>query len=104
MEKRRRPTTTYRWWLRLQLGLLLAGGAVWLVGAAQELDFLTGAGAGMLVAALVLRLGRRAAKDSPHRAGEEESPHRRADGGAAEPREAPVADAPPAPGAGEEAP
>lgn len=103
MEKRRRPTTTYRWWLRLQLGLLLAGGVVWLVGAALEQDFLTGAGAGMLVGALVLRLGRRAAKDSPHRAGEG-SPHRRADEGPAEPRDAPVTEAPPASGAGEEAP
>lgn len=102
MEKRGRPTTTYRWWLRLQLGLLLAGGAVWLVGAALEEDFVTGAGAGLLVGALVLRVGRRAAKDSPHRAGDG-SPHRRADEGPAETRDTPVTDAAPAPGAGEEA-
>ena len=67
METSTRPTATYRWWLRLQLGLLLAGGVTWLVGAAVEEDFVTGAGVGMLVGALVLRLGRRAAKDSPHR-------------------------------------
>lgn len=84
MEKRPRPTTTYRWWLRLQLGLLLAGGITWLIGAAVDEAFVTGAGAGMLVAALALRLGRRAAQDSPHR-DEGESVHRRADApGAAE--------------------
>lgn len=103
VEKRRRPTTTYRWWLRLQLGLLLAGGVVWLVGATLEQEFVTGAGAGMLVGALVLRLGRRAAQDSPHRAGEG-SPHRRAEEGPADPRDPAVTDAPPASGAGEEAP
>lgn len=70
METSSRPTSTYRWWLRLQLGLLLAGGATWLVGAAVEEDFVTGAGVGMLVGALVLRLGRRAAEDSPHRPSE----------------------------------
>lgn len=74
--KRSGPTTTYRWWLRLQVGLLLAGGATWVVGAALEESFLTGAGAGMLVGALVLRLGRRAAADSPHREGDG-NPHRR---------------------------
>lgn len=77
MEKRARPTTTYRWWLRLQLGLLLAGGITWLIGAVLEEEFVTGAGAGMLVGALALRLGRRAAQDSPHR-DDGEPPHRRA--------------------------
>ena len=51
-----------RWWLRLQLGLALLGGAVWITGVLVERDFLTGLGAGLLIAALVLRLGRRAAE------------------------------------------
>lgn len=67
MESRRGPTTTYRWWLRLQLGLVVAGSATWLVGAVLGEDFVTGVGVGLLVGALALRLGRRAAKDSPHR-------------------------------------
>lgn len=46
------------WWLRLQIGLGLAGGAAWFVGALVKQDFLAGAGCGLLVAALVLRLGR----------------------------------------------
>lgn len=75
MDATRRPTATYRWWLRLQVGLLLGGGATWVVGAVLEEAFVTGAGAGMLVGALALRLGRRAAKDSPHReTGETPSP------------------------------
>lgn len=92
MKKRRRPTTTFRWWLRLQLGLLLAGGVTWLIGAVIEEDFVTGAGAGMLVGALALRLGRRAAKDSPHRAEDGDGPPR----GAEDPSTS--SDAPPAPG------
>lgn len=54
-------TGTVGWWLRLQLGLGLAGGLVWLLGAAAGSDFFSGVGAGLLIAALVLRLGRRAA-------------------------------------------
>ncbi len=46
------------WWLRLQIGLGLAGGAVWFIGAFTERDFVAGAGCGLLVAAVVLRLGR----------------------------------------------
>lgn len=84
-----RPTATYRWWLRLQLALLLAGGITWLIGAAVEEDFVTGAGAGMLVGALALRLGRRAARDSPHR-DDGDALHRREE-------TTPTADAPPAP-------
>ncbi len=53
------------WWLRLQLGLALAGGVIWLGGAFSESDFFAGLGAGLLIAALTLRLGRRAAR---HRA------------------------------------
>lgn len=58
-------TATYRWWLRLQLGLALAGGVAWLVGAATDEDFFTGVGLGLLLAALALRFGRRAAPDAP---------------------------------------
>ncbi|WP_419937047.1 hypothetical protein [Candidatus Palauibacter sp.] len=46
------------WWLRLQIGLGLAGGATWFIGALTEQDFVAGAGCGLLVAAVVLRLGR----------------------------------------------
>ena len=53
---------SFRWWLRLQLGLALLGGAVWFVGVFVERDFLTGLGAGLLIAALILRLGRRSAE------------------------------------------
>lgn len=103
MEKRPRPTTTYRWWLRLQLGLLLAGGVVWLVGAALGEDFVTGAGVGMLVGALVLRIGRRAARDSPHRE-EGDGLHRRT-GETAPGAEVPAApDARPVAETGEEGP
>lgn len=56
---------TYRWWLRLQLGLALAGGVAWLVGAAADRDFFTGVGLGLLLGALALRLGRTAAPDAP---------------------------------------
>jgi hypothetical protein len=52
---------TVGWWLRLQLGFGLAGVLLWLAGAAAGSDFLSGLGAGLLIAALVLRLGRRAA-------------------------------------------
>lgn len=54
-------TGTVGWWLRLQLGLGLSGGAVWLAGAVAGSDFFSGVGAGLLIGALVLRLGRRAA-------------------------------------------
>ena len=46
------------WWLRLQVGLGLAGGATWFAGTMIERDFLGGVGCGLLIAALVLRLGR----------------------------------------------
>ena len=58
-------TETYRWWLRLQLGLALAGGVAWLVGAATDRDFFTGVGLGLLLAALALRLGRTSTSDAP---------------------------------------
>ncbi len=53
-----------RWWLRLQLALALSGAAVWFIGVFVKRDFLTGLGAGLLIAALTLRLGRRAAERS----------------------------------------
>lgn len=62
-----RGTATYRWWLRLQLAFVAAGGLAWVAGAWVEEDFVTGIGLGLLVAALALRLGRRAAPDAPSR-------------------------------------
>ena len=53
---------SFRWWLRLQVGLALAGGVVWIIGVLVARDFLTGLGAGLLIAALTLRLGRRSAE------------------------------------------
>jgi hypothetical protein len=64
VDDRDEMTGTVGWWLRLQLGLGLAGGLVWLAGAAAGTDFLSGVGAGLLIAALVLRLGRRTARRS----------------------------------------
>ena len=52
------PTASRDWWLRLQIGLGLGGGAAWFTGAMIEHDFLAGAGCGLLAAALILRLGR----------------------------------------------
>lgn len=57
-------TSSFRWWLRLQLGLALSGGVVWFIGVFVRRDFLTGLGAGLLIAALTLRLGRRSAEPS----------------------------------------
>ena len=57
-----REAPSFRWWLRLQLGLAMSGGAVWIIGVLVKRDFLTGLGAGLLIAALTLRLGRRSAE------------------------------------------
>lgn len=46
------------WWLNLQIGFGLGGGAVWFAGAMFEQDFVSGLGAGLIVAALLLRFGR----------------------------------------------
>jgi hypothetical protein len=59
-----REAFSSRWWLRLQLGLALSGGVVWVIGVLLKRDFLTGLGAGLLIAALTLRLGRRSAEQS----------------------------------------
>jgi len=56
------PADTVRWWLNLQITLALVGGAVWLVGAILEQDFVAGVGCGLLIGALILRLGRKAAR------------------------------------------
>ena len=53
--------SSQRWWLNLQIGYGIAGGAAWLVGAIIGQDFIAGVGCGLLVAALLLRLGRTAA-------------------------------------------
>ncbi len=62
-------TASARWWLKLQLGLASAGGLIWLAGAMFENDFGSGLGLGLIVAALVLRTGRRAA-DAPDTGGD----------------------------------
>lgn len=49
------------WWVGLQAGFGLGGGAVWVGGKVIESEFVAGAGLGLVVAALLLRFGRRAA-------------------------------------------
>lgn len=51
-------------WLRLQIGIGLAGGVVWYVGVAVGSEFVSGVGIGLMVVALVLRLPRRRAERS----------------------------------------
>lgn len=58
-------TESYRWWLRLQVGLTTGGAAAAVAGMALEEPFFVGAGLGLFVGALALRLGRRSAPDSP---------------------------------------
>lgn len=50
------------WWLNLQVSFALAGGAVWLGGTLFEQDFIGGVGAGLILAALLLRMGRKDAE------------------------------------------
>ena len=57
------PTSTRKWWLGLQAGYGLGGGAVWVAGKVTENEFVAGAGLGLVVAALILRFGRMAAAD-----------------------------------------
>jgi len=54
-------TSSRKWWVGLQAGFGLGGGAVWIVGKVLENEFVAGAGLGLVVAALILRFGRRAA-------------------------------------------
>ncbi|MFQ5679367.1 MAG: hypothetical protein ACE5HP_07895 [Gemmatimonadota bacterium] len=56
------PTASWRWWLGLQLGIGMAGGATWLAGAVLAEEFVAGVGCGLLVGALILSLGRRATR------------------------------------------
>ncbi len=53
--------SSHRWWLNLQIGFGVTGGLAWLVGVAVDQDFISGVGCGLLLAALLLRLGRTAA-------------------------------------------
>lgn len=57
--------STEKWWLGLQVGLGLGGGTLWLAGKIVESEFTAGTGLGLVVAALVLRFGRRAAEEGP---------------------------------------
>lgn len=57
------PTSSRKWWVGLQAGYGLGGGAVWLVGKVIENEFVAGTGLGLVIAALILRFGRRAADD-----------------------------------------
>lgn len=57
------PTSSRKWWVGLQAGYGLGGGAVWVAGKVVENEFVAGAGLGLVVAALILRFGRMAAAD-----------------------------------------
>lgn len=57
--------STKKWWLGLQLGLGLGGGALWLAGKIVASEFTAGVGLGLVVSALILRFGRRAAGEKP---------------------------------------
>lgn len=51
----------FRYWLRFQIGLTVAGIIAWLVGVALDNSFLSGVGTGVMVSALAIRFlrGRR---------------------------------------------
>ena len=51
-------TAEGRYWLRLQLGMAVAGGAIWYAGVLADSDFASGMGVGILLSALCLRLVR----------------------------------------------
>jgi len=57
------PTKATAWWLKLQIGLGLGGGAVWFLGTLFEQDFVAGLGCGLIASALILRVGRAAADE-----------------------------------------
>jgi hypothetical protein len=52
-----------RWWLKLQISFGMSGAVIWLAGTYFEQDFVSGVGAGLILAALLLRMARRAAED-----------------------------------------
>jgi hypothetical protein len=56
----------FRYWLRFQIGLTVAGILVWLVGVAIDSSFLSGVGTGVMVSALAIRFlrGRRPGEPS----------------------------------------
>lgn len=85
MANREGDTTAFRWWLRLQVGLMLGGGAVGVVGLVTEEDFVVGLAVGLLAGGLALRFGRRAAPDSPAAAERREEGEAARDAGAVEP-------------------
>ena len=45
----------FRYWLRFQIGLTVAGILAWLAGVAIDNSFLSGVGTGIMVSALALR-------------------------------------------------
>jgi hypothetical protein len=47
-----------RYWLRLQLVMAVAGGAIWYAGVLMDSGFASGMGVGILLSALCLRLVR----------------------------------------------
>jgi hypothetical protein len=49
--------------VNLQVTFGLAGGAIWLGGTFFEQEFVAGVGAGLILAALLLRMGRTDAED-----------------------------------------
>lgn len=55
------PISSKKWWVGLQAGFGLGGGGVWIAGEVAGNEFVAGAGLGLVVAALILRFGRRAA-------------------------------------------
>ena len=57
-------TAGERYWLRFQLAMAAAGGALWYVGAVIESEFTSGVGVGVLVSALALRLLRTQSGDA----------------------------------------
>lgn len=80
--------SAHRWWLRLQIVLMLGGGAVGVAGLVTEEDFVVGTAVGLLAGGLVLRFGRRATADSPEDAGGGEGAGSPAPPPAAEPPDA----------------
>ena len=55
----------YRYWLRFQIWLAVAGIGIWLTGAITDNSFIAGLGTGVMASALAIRLLRgRAAGDT----------------------------------------
>ncbi len=58
------PTAATKWWLKMQIGLGIGGGAVWFLGTLVEQNFIAGLGFGLIASALILRIGRAAADEA----------------------------------------